>query len=120
MAYSVKETVANNIRRYRKKANLTMEELADKLGTTKSNVSSWENMKHIPSIATLVRLCDIFGVTINQLYGIEDTQKDPSQLVQDFFEKLEVDENRLNELSDEQINIISGVIKNFLDNKNDK
>lgn len=41
------------IRSARKKADLTQEELGEKLGVTKGNVSAWENGRHEPSYAQL-------------------------------------------------------------------
>lgn len=43
----------NWIRSARKKADLTQEQLGEKLGVTKGNVSAWENGRHEPSYAQI-------------------------------------------------------------------
>ena len=39
----MKLSIGENIRKYRKQADLTQEELADKLGVSYQSVSRWEN-----------------------------------------------------------------------------
>ena len=52
----------------RKKNNLTQMQLAEKLNITDRAVSKWENGKAMPDVATIPALCDILGVTINDLF----------------------------------------------------
>ena len=61
--------LANNIRFYRKSLNLTQEQLAQKLNGKKSLVSNYENGYSTPDIETLVKLADIFDVTLDELVG---------------------------------------------------
>ena len=116
----IKKNIAKNIRYYRKRANLTVAGLAKRLDTSKSNVSNWENNRHIPSISTLYRMCALFGVTINQMYGIEESvikQDEAIPLIKEFLIKLNIDEAQIKKLTDEQIKAIQLIIKNFLDKK---
>lgn len=60
-----------NICTYRKLLNLTQEELSNKLGGSKNLVSNYENGISTPDIYTLVKLADIFDITIDELVGRE-------------------------------------------------
>lgn len=49
-----------------------MGELAEILNTYKSNVSSWENMKYVPSVPIAFKICKLFNITLDQIYGTEN------------------------------------------------
>ena len=51
----------------REKANLTQEELAQKLGVGQSAVSMWETGKSTPRPDVLKKLAALFGCTIDEL-----------------------------------------------------
>ena len=62
--------VGNNIRKYREKAGISQEALAEKLNVTRQAVSNWELSKTEPDIDTLHRIADSLGVMIEELiYG---------------------------------------------------
>lgn len=61
--------ISKNIRFYRKLLGLTQEELANRLGGKKSLVSNYENGYSVPDIFTLIKLADIFDVTLDELVG---------------------------------------------------
>ena len=56
---------------HRRKLGLTQEGLAQKLGVTNQAVSKWESGQSCPDIALLPALADIFGITLDQLFGRE-------------------------------------------------
>ncbi len=61
--------LAANIQTYRKKAGLTQDELAEKLGVTFQAVSKWENAKCAPDIMFLPLMADLFGCYIDELFS---------------------------------------------------
>lgn len=63
--------IADNIRFFRKANNLTQEELSKQLGGSKNLVSNYENVISTPDIYTLVKLADIFDITLDELVGRE-------------------------------------------------
>ena len=63
--------IADNIRFFRKANNLTQEELSKQLGGSKNLVSNYENGISTPDIYTLVKLADIFDITLDELVGSE-------------------------------------------------
>lgn len=59
------------LKRYRKKANLTQKQIADKLNISVSLYSRWENDKRVPDAYQLLDLSNVLGCTPNDLYGIK-------------------------------------------------
>lgn len=53
----------------RKKKGLTQQQLADKLGVTRSTVSNYEIGRRRPSIQDLINLSNIFGVHLD-FFGV--------------------------------------------------
>lgn len=55
----------------RKEQKLTQAQLAEKLNITDRAVSKWENGKCMPDSAIMLELCDILGITVNELLSGE-------------------------------------------------
>lgn len=51
----------------RKKHNLSQEELADKLNVSRQTVSKWELGDSCPDFDKIVPLCELFGITTDEL-----------------------------------------------------
>lgn len=51
---------------------------AIEIGIRKSNVTYWKSGRNRPSDATLLKIADYFGVTVEYLKG-EETKKDPAE-----------------------------------------
>ena len=51
----------------RKKANLTQMQLAEKLNITDRAISKWETGKSLPDSSIMIELCDILGISVNDL-----------------------------------------------------
>ena len=58
---------------YRKQINLTQEALAQKLGVTNQSVSKWESAQCYPDISLIPQLAEIFGISIDELFGRQPT-----------------------------------------------
>lgn len=57
---------------YNRKLNkITQVELADRLGVSDRSISNWENGKNMPDLSLFKPLCDILGITINELLSGE-------------------------------------------------
>ena len=61
--------IAENIKFYRKSQGLTQEKLANLLNGKKSLISNYENGYSTPDINTLIKLADIFQITLDELVG---------------------------------------------------
>lgn len=57
------------IREYREELQLTQKELAEKIGNVQRNVSNWENGASEPDCETIVKLADLFDISIDELFG---------------------------------------------------
>lgn len=58
-------------------------QLAEKSGLTQSTISSWYRKNLLPTIPSLYKICDAFGITISQFFLEEDnstTTLTPEQL----------------------------------------
>ena len=62
-----KQTFGQFIAEMRKEKNWTQLELAEKMGVTDKAVSKWERDLSFPDVASLPRLAEIFGVSIDEL-----------------------------------------------------
>ncbi len=60
-------TIGKRIFKYRKRAGLSQEELADKMNVTRQSVSLWETDQTTPSLENLITLADIFAVSMDEL-----------------------------------------------------
>ena len=56
----------------RRQQHLTQAALSKQLGVSRSTVSMWENEEAQPDNAMLCRLADLFGVSIDALFGREN------------------------------------------------
>lgn len=56
-----------NLQYLRKKNGITQEDLADKLDVTRQTVSKWEQDGNYPETEKILKLCKMFGVTMDEL-----------------------------------------------------
>ena len=73
--------MGNRIYLLRKSMNMTQEELAEKIGTTKQNIYRYEKglVDNIP-IFRIKKMSDVFGVSPEYLTGWEKKEETPGQL----------------------------------------
>ncbi len=60
------------IAKRRKEKNLTQAQLAEKLNITDRAVSKWETGKSMPDSSIMLELCEILGITVNELLSGEE------------------------------------------------
>ena len=77
----MQENIGANIARLRREHNMKQDELAEMLDVTPQAVSKWENGASMPDIALLPKIAKIFGVTIDDLFGADNTPKPDVQVV---------------------------------------
>ena len=63
---------STRVKELREKAGLSMVQLAEQLGVTKSRVNMWENNGTVPRMSVLVELAKVFGVSTDYLLGNDD------------------------------------------------
>lgn len=57
----------NNLKMYRKELGLTQEQAAEMLGVSRQAVANWERGETLPDIENVIKLADIYGVTVDCL-----------------------------------------------------
>ena len=72
MAITNQETLGRRIARMRLKHGMTQERLANIANVSAQAVSKWENDQSYPDIMLLPLLAKTFGVTVDELLGVED------------------------------------------------
>ena len=68
---------ANRLLQYRKENNLSQEELAEKIGVSRQAVSKWERAEASPDTDNLIRLAEIYGVSLDEMLTGKKTQAEP-------------------------------------------
>ena len=87
---TVKDEVAKNLLYYRKKNRMTQKHIAECLGVKHNAVSSWENGANSIDIELLFKICEIFKISVNDMYGIysnsqaEHFTKEEKELLRDY------------------------------------
>ena len=79
-AEGINERIAQNLIRYRKAANLTQAELAEKINYSDKSVSKWESGNGVPDVYVLLKLAELYGVSVNDLVH-EPTSPPPTKEV---------------------------------------
>ena len=78
----------------RKEKNLTQAALAEKLGITDRAISKWERGKGLPEVSLMLDLCEILGITVNELLcgekiSMEDKNEKNEELLLEMAKELE-------------------------------
>ena len=67
MEANTPDTLGGRIARLRKEKGMTQLELADRMGVTDKAVSKWERDVSCPDIASMPRLAEVLGTTVDEL-----------------------------------------------------
>lgn len=65
-------TFGNILKKIRQENNMTQDELAKKIDTSRSNIANYENGKNMPSIDILEKIASLFNCTTDYLLGKTD------------------------------------------------
>ena len=91
----------------RKERNITQSELAEKLYITDRAISKWENGICLPDVSTMPMLCEILGITINDLFSGEvvDMNNNEKKLEENLLEMTRLKEEKDRQLLRQEIYI---------------
>ncbi len=87
--------LADKIIELRKKAGLSQEELAEKMGVSRQSVSKWEGALSIPDLDKILLLSEIFGVSTDYLLKDEYCDEIPApkeEISESAFRKVSLEE----------------------------
>lgn len=82
----MEEILGNRLRTLREKLHYTQEQLADELHVSRQAVSGWETGKVQPDPVKLKEIARLFGVSVEYLFGKEQTETEEKR---DFLTKTE-------------------------------
>ncbi|MBU0741470.1 helix-turn-helix transcriptional regulator [bacterium] len=69
--------IISHLRRHRLLADeMTQQELADRIGVTRQTILSIEKGKYSPSVGLALRLAEVFGVAVEDLFELEEGTSD--------------------------------------------
>ena len=77
--------LSGQIKRHRDELGLSQEELAGKIFVTRQSVSNWENGRTYPDLQSLLRLSDLFGISLDELI------KGDIEIMKEEISKLEIE-----------------------------
>ena len=64
--------ICERVRHYRMLRKMEQKQLATELNITANAVSNWEAGRSRPDVSLLPELCRILGISIYELYGLQD------------------------------------------------
>ncbi len=76
--------IGSKLRDARKKTGITQEHAAELLGVSRQTMSNWENNKSFPDIISVIKMSDIYSVSLDHLLKEDKTM---NQTYQEFLEE---------------------------------
>lgn len=76
--------IGSKLKDARKKNGITQEQAAELLGVSRQTISNWENNKSFPDIISVIKMSDIFSVSLDHLLKEDKTM---NQTYQEFLEE---------------------------------
>ena len=64
--------IAKKIKTARIKVELTQEHVADELQVSRQTISNWENAKTYPDIISIIKLSDLYQISLDELLKGDD------------------------------------------------
>jgi len=74
----LRQTIANNLLYYRKKANLTQLEIAEKLNYSDKSISKWERAEGVPDVYILCQLAEFYKINVSNLISDSPKKQKPN------------------------------------------
>ena len=115
-----KETFGQRLSRLRKEKGITKNDIANKVSVTSQAVSKWEQDQATPDIDILIKLSEIFDVTLDVLLGkdnrtVEMKEKPSKKEIEKMLLKINIisdDGDKVN------VNLPLGIVKAFVNKEN--
>ena len=79
--------IGQKLKNARQKAGLTQEQIAEAIGVSRQTVSNWENNRSYPDIASVLRLSEAYGVSLDTLLKEAEDMNQQEQNQISFLEK---------------------------------
>jgi putative transcriptional regulator len=66
------EKVLNNVKKLRKRAGFTQEELADAMGVSRQTIISIERGRYVPSLALALKIARYFECSTDEMFELKE------------------------------------------------
>ena len=104
-------TFSEKLTDLRRKAGLSQEQLADRLGVTRQSVSKWEGGTAMPELVKLISLSELFDVSVD--YLVKDWMEEPDNPCGGTEEISSKQADRLEKKVDELTNYVKGRVYRY-------
>ncbi len=98
--------ISQKIKLYRVANNLTQKEFGSLIGVGKNSINNYENCSQLPTVDTMIKLANLFNITLDALLQIDTANKDDHFDYSEFLE----DVVSLKGLSEKQKSSIKNII----------
>lgn len=71
----MQKMIKNRIKEYRARFDMKQEELASKVGVRRETIGNLEKGKYNPSLVLAWNIAKVFGVTIEEVFTVEEDKK---------------------------------------------
>lgn len=72
--------IGTKIREARAAAHLTQEQAAEALGVSRQTISNWENNRTYPDIVSVIRMSDLYSVSLDRLLKEKENKPMPDYI----------------------------------------
>lgn len=80
-------TLGERLFMYRNKVNMSQEKLAEEIGVTRQTISKWETDQSMPDFDKIEPLCEVFGITPDELIRGEKNTSEAKEIQNNYNEK---------------------------------
>ena len=108
----MKLTIGENIRRFRKKNDLTQEALAECLGVTYQSISRWENGTTYPDLELIPAIAEVLSVSVDELLGMPQIEKE--KRAEKTFDELRRECMKRDYDADKIVHLLRDIRRNYL------
>jgi transcriptional regulator with XRE-family HTH domain len=75
--------IGNKLKEARNRANLTQEQVAEALAVSRQSVSNWENNRFYPDIVSVIKMSDLYSVSLDTLLKVESPMSNYYQFLEE-------------------------------------
>lgn len=89
----IRDRLSKNIKDVIDLSGVSRKIIAEKLGVSQVSISNWINGKNSPDLETLITFCEMFGVSLDEIYGDQPItlhQDDEKEKLLEYYEQLNV------------------------------
>lgn len=106
-------TFAEKLKSIRKKAGLSQEQLAEKLGVSRQAVTKWETETGIPDIENMMAISALFDISIDELLSNERGMKKSNEYLFESVTEYDIDEPKRYDSADQHVSALPTLCETY-------